>query len=93
MFYPIFDELKKYKKLIIAYIMVCMVTSVFVSPFFGTPRLSDKVEASDVDLTVDTDLDYSGEEQVSMDESFETLNLMFTKKAQIIVSQILFVTF
>ena len=75
MFYPIFEELKKYKKLIIAYVMLCMVISVFVSPFFGTPRLSLGVSAADVGLAS------PDEELVPVGESISTLNLMFTKGA------------
>ena len=75
MFYPIFEELKKYKKLIIAYVMLCMVISVFVSPFFGTPRLSSGVSAADVGLAS------SDEELVPVGESIDTLNVMFTKGA------------
>lgn len=75
MFYPIFEELKKYKKLIIAYVTVCMLVSVFVSPFFGTPRLTNGVSAADITT------DVSEEELVPVGESIDTLNGMFTKGA------------
>ena len=54
------EELRKYKKLIIAYTALCIVTAVFVSPFFGVPHFQ-RVHA------------FGGSENISVGETTENL--------------------
>ncbi len=67
MFSAIWEEMKKYKKLIIVYVSICMVLAVFVSPFFGLQDLS-VVNAAE-------------EETLSAGETIFTLTTMFTGQA------------
>ena len=67
MFSAIWEEMKKYKKLIIVYVSICMVLAVFVSPFFGLQDLS-VVNAAE-------------EETLSAGETIFTLSTMFTGQA------------
>ncbi len=68
MFSAVFNEMRKHKKLIIAYVSICMVLAVFASPFFGITEMS-RVYAT------------SEEEVVPIGETIYTLTTMFTGKA------------
>lgn len=65
----VFNELRKYKTLLIVYTTVCILTAVFVSPFFGVPGVV-KTHATDTD----TELNFSEGGDVPLDDTLGAIS-------------------